>query len=259
MEAPEVVSIGSGTAAYFSARAPDKSTPNEDALALIPVDENTVVLIVADGLGGLPAGEVASQLVIKTLVDSLNLVRRDGTAPREAILNGIEQANKKLLENGNGSATTLVVAEIQDMTLRTYHAGDSMIMLVGNRGKVKYSVIPHSPTGYALEAGIIDESEAMLHEDRHFISNFIGSPDMRLEIGPPVQMAARDTLVLASDGLSDNLYDNEIVEMSRKGPLKKRIIRLVSASSKYMLEEAEDRQCHPDDLTLILYKPGSGS
>lgn len=259
MRVPETVYIGTGTAVYFSARSPDKETPNEDALAMISIDDITSVLIVADGLGGQPAGEEASRIVINCLLETLELISGDTARIREAILDGIEQANNELLESGNGSATTVVVAEIQGKMVRTYHAGDSMILLVGNKGRVKYSIIPHSPTGYALEAGFIDESEAMLHEERHFISNFIGSPEMRLEIGPQIEMSSRDTLILASDGLSDNLYEDEIVELSRKGPLKKCARNLIASASKYMLEEATDRQQHPDDLTFILYRPGAVS
>jgi len=257
MSEPEIIHIGDGTAVFYSSRAPDKLTANEDSLALIPVNDMATVLVVADGLGGLPAGEEASKHVIDTLVLTMDRVKNEEISIREAILDGIEQANTQLLESGNGSATTVVVAEIQGNILRTYHAGDSMIMLVGNKGKIKYSIIPHSPTGYALEAGIINESEAMLHDERHIISNFIGSPEMRLEIGPPVKMSPRDTLVLASDGLSDNLYEDEIAEMSRKGPLIKRAQQLIQSGQRFMRNVVSDRQPHPDDMTFILYRPNT--
>ena len=65
----------------------------------------------------------------------------------------------------------------------------------------------------------MDETDAMHHEDRHVISNVIGSTDMRIEVGSAIKIAPRDTLVLASDGLSDNLHLPEIVECVRKGPL----------------------------------------
>lgn len=256
LDEPRTYPYTASRCVYFSAPAPDKQTANEDAIGIIPVNNDLLVLAVADGLGGLPAGEDASQLVINHLVDSLSQTAGPDVSTRELILNSIEQANNAILEQKNNSATTLVVAEIQGRTLRTYHAGDSMIMLMGNRGKIKYSAIPHSPTGYALISGMIDESEAMLHEERHFISNFIGSQDMRVEVGPTLRMAAHDTLVLASDGLSDNLFDHEIIEIVRKGNLQSAACRLMTECRNFMSKTSPDRTCHPDDLSFILYRTG---
>ena len=238
----------------YSCRAFNKDSANEDALAVIPVNDSTLVLAIADGLGGMPAGEQAAQIVIQRLIKSLLTMQHEDASVREVLLDSIEQANDEILEMKNGAATTLVVAEVSGTSLRTYHAGDSMIMLIGNRGVIKYSAIPHSPTGYAREAGIIDESEAMLHEERHLISNYLGSPDMRLEIGPSIKMAPRDTLLLASDGLSDNLYDNEIVELCRKGPVLECSRNLLAECNRYMMHPSADRICHPDDLSFILFR-----
>ena len=66
------------------------------------------------------------------------------------------------------------------------------------------------------------------------ISNVIGSPEMRIEIGPAIEMAARDTLVLASDGLLDNLLPTEIVELVRTGPLDKAVDQLVAVATERM-------------------------
>ena len=246
-----------GSVTFYSSPAPGKKTANEDALAIIPVNSDSVVLVVADGLGGLPAGEAASRIVINELVQSLKRASVNETHIRGAILDGIELANKKILDMKSGSATTLAVAELQGRNVRTYHAGDSLIMLMGNRGSIKYSAIPHSPTGYALESGMIDESEAMQHEEKHLVSNCIGSSEMRVEIGPNIDLATRDTLILASDGLSDNLYDGEIVEAGRKGSLMNAANRLIKESRENMEHPKEDRMCHPDDLSFIIFRPGS--
>ena len=243
-----------GIILMYSNRALNKDTANEDALAIIPINESTLVLAIADGLGGMPAGEQASRMVIQRLVKSLATMEHKDTSVREVLLNSIEQANEEILEMKNGAASTLVVAEVSGTSLRTYHAGDSMIMLMGNRGVIKYSAIPHSPTGYALESGIINESEAMLHEERHLISNYIGSPDMRLEMGPSIRISPRDTLLLASDGISDNLYDNEIVELCRKGPILDCSRNLIAECNKFMTHLSTDRICHPDDLSFIMFR-----
>jgi len=84
-----------GSVTFYSSRAPGKKTANEDALAIIPVNSDSVVLVVADGLGGLPAGEAASRIVIDELVQSLKRASVNETHIRGAILDGIEHANRK--------------------------------------------------------------------------------------------------------------------------------------------------------------------
>jgi serine/threonine protein phosphatase PrpC len=125
---------------------------------------------------------------------------------------------------------------------------------VGQRGRIKFQTIAHSPTGFAVEAGFLDELEAMLHEERHVVSNFLGNNDMRIEVGPPSQLAARDTLILASDGLTDNLHVVEIVETIRKGTLETAVEKLVAMVRKRMLEGDPGLPSKPDDLTVLLLR-----
>ena len=179
-------------------------------------------------------------------------VVRDGTA----ILDGIEGANDVVRRLGTGAATTLVLVEIRDRVIRPYHVGDSAILLVGQRGKLKFQTIAHSPIGYAVEAGLIDEKDAIHHDQRHMISNVIGSPEMRIEIGPAIPLAARDTLVLASDGLLDNLLPAEIVEIVRTGPLDKAVNQLVAvATGRMNAAGGSSDPSKPDDLTVIAFRP----
>ena len=96
-EEVEVISLKHGDLVCFSDRSPTKDTPNEDALAIIPVDDETTVLVVADGMGGMPAGEQASMIVIESLINALSTAT-DEQQTRIAILNGIDEANKKILE-----------------------------------------------------------------------------------------------------------------------------------------------------------------
>lgn len=255
-----------GESCYYSHRSPDKDTPNEDSLALFPVNDHISVLVVADGVGGRQGGEDASRIVIESFQQCLREFERqqhrmgsvqrstEAVALRTTILNAIESANEKIIKLGTGAATTLAVAEIQDQTIRTYHVGDSMILLVGQRGRVKLLTVAHSPVGFALQAGLISQEEAMFHEERHIVFNVVGAPEMWIEMGSPIEMAPRDTLLLASDGLSDNLSDEEIVEAIRKGPLE--------AGTNLLAKRARRRMNHPragipskaDDLSVIAYR-----
>src|SRR3954466_2772038 len=252
-----------GTAAVFSTRSPQKETPNEDVAAIWPMGPTSGVLAVADGLGGHAGGERASRLAIETIQKTLQ--EAAASAPengepidlRAAILNGIEAANQAVRELGTGAATTLALVEIQDRIIRPYHVGDSAILMTGQRGKLKLQTIPHSPIGYAVEAGLMNEEEAIHHEARHVISNVIGSEQMRIEIGPPTEMALRDTLLLASDGLFDNLLLDEIVGIIRSGPLDRSVATLVGLAQQRMSTPMDGVPSKPDDLTVIAYRPRS--
>jgi serine/threonine protein phosphatase PrpC len=249
-----------GTAVVFSTRSPHKETANEDVAALWPTGSDSGILAVADGLGGHAGGERASRLAIEAIQRSLQaeLVPVDGQPAadrlRGAILDGIEAANRAVRELGTGAATTLALVEIQGRTIRPYHVGDSVILLTGQRGKLKLQTISHSPIGYAVEAGLMAEEDAIHHEARHVISNVIGSDEMRIEIGPPTEMAERDTLLLASDGLLDNLLPNEIVEFIRSGPLDCAVAALIAEAQRRMAGHDGEAPSKPDDLTVIAYR-----
>jgi len=250
----EQVPVCSGLAVVSSRRNPKRETPNEDAAAVIPVDGQCGILVVADGLGGLRSGDMAARLAVESLRDAIEEDLGDEFPLRAAIVNGIEAANRRIMETGLGAATTLAALEVNGRDVRPYHVGDSMIVVTGGRGKVKWQTVSHSPVGFAVEAGVLDEKEAMHHEHRHIVSNVVGSGEMRIEIGPEYRLAPRDTVVLASDGLADNLTVDEIVARVRKGPLDKAVQTLATDSRRRMTCPGEGQPSKPDDATIIAFR-----
>lgn len=244
-----------GTVCAFTTRMPGKTTPNEDAIALIPCGEHAGVLAVADGLGGLPAGDQASAQVLSSLAVAMENQCADTDAVRNSILNAVEQADSAIASLGIGAATTVSIVDIHGRAIRSYHVGDSMMLVTGQRGRIKYQTVPHSPVGYAVEAGILDADDAMHHEERHLVSNVVGMPHMRVEIGPRFTLAARDTLLIGSDGVFDNLQIDEIVELIRKGPLVTAAENLRVYCQARMAHYEEGRPYKPDDMSFILYRP----
>lgn len=250
-ETAEAVDLDNAEAVCFSTRSPVKTTPNEDSLAIVSVDKDTTVLIVADGLGGMAAGEKASKLLITSIIDSLGA---DSVSVRESILNGIDKANKELVETNVDTGTTVSIAEIKGNTLRTYHAGDSLILLSSGHTKPKYLAMSHSPISYAVACGVIDAEKAMCHPERNLISNYVGCVDMHINIGPTLELSKFDSLILSSDAVSDNLYDDEICKHISKESLFEGTSDLIEDCKKNMKEPCPDRVCHPDDFTLITYR-----
>lgn len=254
MERVESLELANRKLAVFSTRCPEKPTPNEDSAAVIPWVGDAAVLAVADGLGGAARGEMASRLAVETLSDTVANTDPDSSNLRAAILDGIEAANQAVLLLGGGAATTLVVVEINGAVIRPYHIGDSGILVCGNRGKIKLQTVAHSPVGYGIEAGLLNESDAIHHADRHLVSNVIGATDVRIEIGSELKLAKLDTLLLSSDGLLDNLHTEEIVEIIRKGPIRKAAKKLQEKAHERMLHPQQGQPTKRDDLTFILMR-----
>jgi serine/threonine protein phosphatase PrpC len=250
----QTADLGGGSLIAFTAPAPDKKTENEDSVAAIPYGPGAAILVVADGAGGLPAGRKASQTAIASLQSSLSAAMHETMLLRTAILNGIDAANNAVLALGNGSATTMTVITIEGLTARSYQIGDSEAMIVGQRGHIRLQTMAHSPTGFAVEAGFLDQRAALLHEERHLVSNFIGTADMRIDVGAEIKLQARDTILLASDGLTDNVHLHEIVDMIRKGSLDTAMQSMITLAGRRMSVETMHQPSKPDDLSVILFR-----
>lgn len=255
MDHIETLAAGPGVATVYSQRCPHKTTSNEDAAGVVFVDKKRAVLIVADGLGGFREGDRASRLAVQQVGRAIAETSSNGGSLRVGIVNGFERANEAIQGLGTGAATTLAVVELDNSIARPYHVGDSLILLIGGHGKIKYQSLAHSPVGYLVESGHLSEAEAMHHEERHLVSNIVGEASMRIEIGPSLQLAPRDTLLVASDGLADNLHLDEIVEQIKCRPIHQAIQGLVENATDRMVSPSEEMPSKPDDLTTILYRP----
>jgi serine/threonine protein phosphatase PrpC len=254
IEGLRLMPAGGGVAAVYSAPDPTGDGQCEDSVAVLEASPRRAVLAVADGAGGRVLGMEAAKAAIGELEAA---VRRapDGDL-RGAILDGFELANRRVAELGGGAATTLAAVEIDGATVRAYHVGDSQIMVVGNRGRIRLETMPHSPVGYGVEAGLIDERDALAHDERHLVSNIVGEAAMRIEVGSSFRLQLRDTVVVGSDGLFDNLRLDEIAEHVRKGPLDRAAAGLATACHRRMLATVEGQPSKPDDVTFVLYRQG---
>jgi len=250
----ELLPFARGEVALYSARSPEKEGKNEDAAALILIDSEQGVLAVADGVGGQAGGESAAETALRRLEKAVDAADLPTRTLRGAILDGVEGGNEAVRSLGIGAATTLVVAEIAGDTLRPYHVGDSAMLVVGQRGKIKLQTVSHSPVGYALESGLLEEEEALHHDQRHLISNMVGSAEMRIEVGSPIRLAPRDTVLLATDGLLDNLSLQEIVDGIRTGPLASVVQNLARTCGRRMREPEGGHPSKPDDATFLLFR-----
>lgn len=254
MDAPVTLTVPGGQVCVFARGNPEKDGPNEDSMAVISYLQSMTVLAVADGLGGSREGHEASAIAVRCLRSAIAKAASEKSSPRFAVLNGLEAANREILERAIGSATTVIVAAIAQNFIRAFHVGDSGLLQVGQRGRIKQLTVAHSPVGFAQASGMLSEEEALHHEERHLVSNSIGIAEMSIEVGPALPLARRDTVLLASDGLFDNLRTDEIIERIRRGPLDKAAAKLESGISHRMANDNPNQPNKPDDLSFILYR-----
>lgn len=242
-----------GVAVAHVEPSPDRGPEIEgqDAAALIPIPDG-LVLAVADGVGGVRGGALASQLAMETLCDAL--ITADDLGAREAIMDTFDQTDAAAYASAAVGSTTLLVAEVRGDTLRTYNTGDSEAVLIGGRGKIKLRTVAHSPVGYQVAAGVLRDDEALHHEMRHYITNVVGTGEMRIDVGPRTPLAARDTLVMGSDGLFDNVSIEEVVAVVTQGALDAAAENLISLVRRRMEMPGMDEPSKPDDLSLVLYR-----
>lgn len=250
----ETVRAGGGVATLYSDISPAKSGDNEDTAAVYPYGDDATVLAVADGAGGMPGGRRASRIAIATLDESLRAAFANGLKLRTAVLNAIEAANLAIMQNSRGSATTLTAVSVDGREARSYHVGDSAAFITGQRTTVKLQTVAHSPVGFAVAAGFLSELEGIHHAERNVVSNFLGTPEMIIEVGAPVQLAKYDSILIASDGLTDNLHGAEILERMRRGEQADCARRLIDLAAHRMRMPENAQPSKPDDLTLILFR-----
>ena len=202
--------------AAYSARSPDKDTANEDCAGWIELSRDSWVFIIADGLGGYTAGDTASQRAVTIILKQLGK-KGSGDDVRSAILTGIDQANTALLKSGTGGATTLIVVELNKGAIRTYHIGNTTTLVTGQRGQLMFETVSDSPAvpgsmESMKETGISAEADAVTRRVRQPGSNVLGSEEMRLEMGPRIILSNFDTVIMASNGLLDNLSRQAVID-----------------------------------------------
>ena len=184
---------------------------NEDSFGIFQpelepeVERRGTLLIVADGMGGYAAGEVASRTAVETVGD---IYYRDRSADiGEALDHSLTRANEAVIEEANrdaeraGMGTTIAVAAIQDSGVRIANVGDSRVYLMRN-GELQQITHDHSWVAELVAVGKITPEEARHHPMRNVVTRSLGGrPSVEVEVYPRTILEGGDIVLLCSDGL----------------------------------------------------------
>jgi serine/threonine protein phosphatase PrpC len=187
-------------------------------------DDATYSLIVADGMGGHSAGEVASRLAIREIVRLAFelpdwIIRIDDSTRESAAARSqgrIEKLNAMVIEGGQrdphlrGMGCTLTAARNLGRVLQVVHVGDSRAYLL-RAGRLHRLTRDHTYVQMLVDSGLMTEEEAATSRKRHLLVNAVGGSDEDVYVDVErVRLATGDRVLLCSDGLTDAVSDEEI-------------------------------------------------
>ncbi len=242
----------------FAATDPGKAGKNNEdnyAVSAHTLSESdptpSILAIVADGVGGHQAGEVASSLAVEMI--SQIIAESDANQPLAALKEAFFQTNQVIYSQATvnpanaGMSTTAACAWVIGDRLYLASMGDSRIYL--RRGdSISQLTIDHTWVQEAIESGILTLDQAHSHPNAHLIRRFLGSkqpaiPDFRLHLRPGesdqqavanqgMRLEPGDSLLLCSDGLTDLVSDDEINAALGNQPLQKALDGLIELANK---------------------------
>lgn len=235
---------------------------NEDSGRFVrPSDERQlkekgVLLVVADGMGGHSAGEVASGMAAEFVP---HLYFDSDAEPHAALRGAVEEANRRIHaasledESKRGMGTTCTTLVLLDGQAFAAHVGDSRLYMLRG-GKVYLLTEDHSAVMEMVKLGLITMEQARHHEDKNVILRALGTtPEVEVTMLEPFSVRLGDQYLLCSDGLYDLVTDEEIErELSDAAD--------ISTAGERLITLAKARGGH-DNITVgiaAVVPPGNG-
>jgi PPM family protein phosphatase len=196
---------------------------NEDSVA---TDEAVALAVLADGMGGYNAGEVASNMATSFIRSELGRWLREASSQasdaevRRAMDICVDNANRAIFNAANsnpqyaGMGTTLVVAVFRDNRVLLGHVGDSRCYRL-REGKLQQITRDHSLLQEQIDAGLITPEQAAFSANKNLVTRAVGVEDTVLLETHQHDVQDGDLFLMCSDGLSDMLDDEAIAELMR--------------------------------------------
>ncbi|HUN84695.1 MAG TPA: Stp1/IreP family PP2C-type Ser/Thr phosphatase [Terracidiphilus sp.] len=208
---------------------------------------NRMLVVVADGMGGHNAGEIASATAISVIEGAYAQMRSE---PAEQLKEALEAANSTIHRKSihdsttQGMGTTCTALLLQDGWAYSAHVGDSRIYLI-RRDAIYLMSEDHSAVMELVKRGELTLQEARHHPDKNVVTRCLGTrPQVEVSAWPePLLLQAGDHFLLCSDGLHDQVEDNEICAIVRP--------RSAADACEELIRLAKERGA-PDNVTVAV-------
>ena len=193
---------------------------NQDCYKLGRLSDDSYFMILCDGMGGVSSGGEASFITVNYLEQLIKerLVGLEKEEIEDFILDAVRRSNtlvysiSKEMEQAYSMGTTIVVAIIRDNDVYIVHAGDSRAYHIVEDDIVQITT-DHSVVQELLSSGKITEYQARNHPNRNIITSALGiEPELKLDFNT-LKLYVNEYILICSDGLSNMLEDNEILDI----------------------------------------------
>lgn len=233
---------------------------NEDYFGIFEKDQ---LFVVADGMGGHAAGEIASSTAVQAMAEFVALTATEtditwpwGVDPNLSLVanrlkTAVRFGNQKVLDlsltqaDYEGMATTIVGVLLEDATAHIAHVGDSRLYLINGSG-IRQVTIDHSWVLEQVALGVLTHEQARSHPLRNVVTRAIGAaPELNVDVTSH-PMAVGDVLLMCSDGLSGMVVDSDLERIVRDNPDPQKAAGLLVAEANAHGGE--------DNITVLLLK-----
>ena len=192
---------------------------NQDCFRIEELDRNTVLAAVCDGMGGAKSGNIASRLAIDVFTDEVLRAYKPSMSweqVEQLLQNAVKLANFTVFDQARqfeefaGMGTTLVAALVSGKTAAVINVGDSRCYHI-TRDDIRRVTVDHSVVQMMVDRGEITAEEARVYPGRNFITRAVGTePTVESDVFS-VRLERGDALLLSSDGLHNEVDDQEIL------------------------------------------------
>lgn len=220
-------------------------------------DSNLSLFVLADGMGGHNAGEIASKISVETILSTAvafinsNQEHLEEAQIKKLSVDAIKSANEQVVTlakcntSMQGMGTTIVTAAIWDNRVCIAHVGDSRAYFISNN-TIWQLTVDHSYVEELVKRGMISREEAKYHPDRNMITRAVGVEDSVEVDVDVIGIGPGDAILLCSDGLTNLMDEQSILEVFLKEKNAEDICNT-------LLAEANHRGGH-DNITAIVIR-----
>lgn len=214
---------------YFKTDTGMTRSTNQDAVISKTLSSDFAWSLICDGMGGTKGGDIASLIAIEEISDCLDAGLHENLSSEEikvSMYKAIESANNKIFEEATGNkllsnmGTTVVLCIIKGNLLQVMYAGDSRAYLISGNG-IEQITKDHSIVQEMVDRGEITKQDAKVHPQKNIITRALGvDKNIKLDY-IEMNLKKGDMLLMCSDGLTNEVSDNNIYEVCARSDISK--------------------------------------